>query len=125
MTLSKHRRRGNIGLLGFLDRETHGSFGHDVAKPPVAIDHRRGRRLLDDRPRRARHDVADLNAVDIGRDLDDPVRVVTGQVGVDAVAHHDLGLFGRCAGGNQQLRADALQLFCCYSGHDEFCNALP
>jgi hypothetical protein len=34
---------------------------------------------------------------------------VPGQVGVDAVLHHDLGFGGRCPGRDQQRVPDALQ----------------
>jgi len=79
----------------------HRALGDGVAKAPVAIDHRSRRRFLDDRPRCAGHDVTDVDAVDIRRDLDDAVRVVAGQIGVDAVPHDDLSFSRRCPGGDE------------------------
>ena len=58
---------------------------------------------------RAGHDVAGLDAVDVGRDGDDAVRVVAGEVGVDAADGHRVRLLLRCAGGPQQRGADFCQ----------------
>ncbi len=65
--------------------------------------------LLVDVPRRAGHDVADLDAVDIGRDQDDAVRIMADQIGADVVARDRRGLLGRCAGGLQQGIGDVGQ----------------
>ena len=51
--------------------------------------------------------MAGLDAVDIGRDRDYPVRVMPGEVGVDAADRHGAGFLLRCAGGSEQRRADA------------------
>ena len=46
--------------------------------------------LLGDDPRRLRHDVAGLDAVDVGRDQNDAVAVMSDQVGADVVARDHL-----------------------------------
>src|SRR5262249_4208074 len=53
--------------------------------------------------------VADLDAVDVRGDLDDAVRVVAGQIGVDAVLHDDLGLVLRSAGGDEQRFSELVE----------------
>ena len=83
-------------------------LGVDVeAKAPMAVDHGRGRRFLHDGPFRAGHDMAGLDAVDIGRDRDHAVRVMAGEVGVDAADRDRVGFLVRRAGGLEQRRADA------------------
>src|ERR1035437_6419619 len=51
--------------------------------------------------------MSDLDAVDIGRDRDDPVRVMAREGGVDAADSHGIGFLFRRAGGLEQRRADA------------------
>src|SRR5262245_61601683 len=109
MTLAKDRGRGDVGGLCFLDREPHRAFVDHEAKPPMPVDHGRRGGFLHDLERRARRDVADLDAVDIARNLDDPVRVVAGQIGGNAAARDDVGLLGRGTATDQQRRADPLQ----------------
>ena len=107
MALAKYRAGGDIGGLGLFDRQRHG-FGVDVeAEPPMAVDHGRGRRFLHDGPFRAGYDMAGLDAIDIGRDRDDAVRVMAGEIGVDAADRHGNGLLVRRAGSPEQRRADA------------------
>jgi hypothetical protein len=50
--------------------------------------------------------MADLDALDIGRDLDDPVRIMPNQVGADDVAHDKRCLFGRRSGCREQRATD-------------------
>ena len=58
--------------------------------------------LLHDLERRAGHDVAGFDAVDIDGDVDDAVRVVAGEVGVDAADGDGVRLLLRCARAAQQ-----------------------
>ena len=109
MTLTKHRRRRDVRFLGLFDRQAHGALVDDIAEAPVPVDNRGGRRFLNDFPGRARHDVADFDALYIGRDLDDSVRVMAGEVGVDHMPHDDLGLFGRGARRHKQRPPDLAQ----------------
>src|SRR5215470_16204249 len=111
MALVIDRRRGDLLLLRLVDRVAHRAVGHDVAKTPVAVDHCAGTGLLNDGPRRARNDMASLDAVDIGRDKDDPMRIVTDQIGADVVARDRGSLFGRRTGGLQQGIGDIRQAF--------------
>ena len=107
MALPEHGAGGDIGGLRLFDRQRH-RLGVDVeAEAPMAVDHGRGRRFLHDRPFCAGHDMAGLDAVDIGRDCDHAVEVVAGEVGVDAADGNRVGFFLRCAGGPEQRRADA------------------
>ena len=107
MALPEHGAGGDVGGLRLFDRQRH-RLGVDVeAEAPMAVDHGRGRRFLHDGPFRAGHDVAGLDAVDIGRDRDDAVRVMAGEVGVDAADGDRVGLLLGCAGGPEQRRADA------------------
>jgi len=109
MALPEHRAGRDIGGPGFFDGQRHRP-GVDVkSKTPVAVDHRRGRRFLHDRPWRAGNDVPGPDAVDIGRDRDDSVRVVARQVGVDAAGCDGLRFLVRRPGGPEQRRANARQ----------------
>src|SRR5262249_56568025 len=47
------------------------------------------------------------DAVDIGRDGDNAVRIVAGEIGIDAACSHRAGLLVRRAGSLQERRADA------------------
>ncbi len=111
MALAEHRGRRDIGGFGLLDRQLHRPLVDDVAEAPMAVDDRRGRRFLDDLPRRARDDVPDLDALDIGRDLDHPVRVVAGEVGGNDMPHDGLGLLGRRPRRDEQCPSDFAQAF--------------
>ena len=101
MALPEHRAGRDIRGLGLLDRQRHRLCVDVEAKAPVAVDHGRGRRFLHDGPFRAGHDVAGLDAVDVGRDGDHAVGIVAGEVGVDAADGDRAGFFIRCAGGLQ------------------------
>ena len=112
MALAKHRRGRDIALLGLLDRQPHRPLVDDIAKPPMAVDDGRRRQFLDDDPGRAGHDVTDLDALDIGRDLDHPVRIVADQIGADDVAHDERGLLGGRARREEQRATDLFEAFC-------------
>ena len=102
MALSEHRAGRDIGGLGLLDGERH-CLGVDVeAKAPMAVDHGRGRRFLHDGPCRAGHDVAGCDAVDISRDRDHAVGIVTGEVGIDTANSDCVRFFLRRTRGLQQ-----------------------
>ena len=111
MALAEHGGGGDVLRLGLLDRVAHRAIGDGVAKTPVAVDHCRGRGFLRDHPWRLRNDVAGLDAVDIGRDQDDPVAVMADQVGADIVTGDDGGLLLRRAGGDQQAFGNLDQFF--------------
>jgi hypothetical protein len=51
--------------------------------------------------------MAHLDAVDIGRDGNDAVRVVTGQIGIDAADGYGIGFLLRCTGSAQMATASA------------------
>jgi hypothetical protein len=106
MALPEHGARRDIGGLRLFDGQRH-RLGVDMkAEAPMAVDHGRGRRFLHDGPFRARHDMSGLDAVDIGRDRDDAVGIMSGEVGVDAADGYRVGFLVRCAGGPEQSRAD-------------------
>jgi hypothetical protein len=107
MALAEHGAGGDVGGLRLFDGHRH-RLGVDVkSKPPMAVDHRRGRRFLHDGPFGAGHDMPGLDAVDIGRDCDDPMRIVAGEVGVDATDRHRVRFLVRGAGRLEQRGADA------------------
>src|SRR5438132_5465659 len=117
MTLAEHRRGGDIARLGLFDGQPHRPLVDDVAEAPMAVDDGRRRRFLDDDPGRAGHDMADLDALDIGRDLNDAVRIMADQVGADDMVHDQRRLvFGR-AGGDEQRAADLFKAFGGYFWH--------
>ena len=90
MALSKHGAGGDVGSFRFGDRERH-RLGVDVkAEAPLAIDHGRGRRFPHNGPLGAGNDMPGLDAIDIGRDRDDPVRVMAREIGVDAADRYRL-----------------------------------
>ena len=109
MALAEHRRRRDIALLGLLDRQPHRLVVGDIAERPVSVDHGVVGRFLDDGPRRAGDDMPDLDALDIGRHLDDPVRIMADEVGADDVPHHERRLVLWRAGGDEQRAADLLE----------------
>ena len=51
--------------------------------------------------------MAGLDAIDIGRDRDDPVRVVAGEVGIDAAVRDGVCFLVRGAGSPEERRTDA------------------
>ncbi|MET4843471.1 hypothetical protein ABIF62_003966 [Bradyrhizobium japonicum] len=117
MALPEHGAGGDIRRLRLFDRQRH-RLGVDVeAEPPLAVDHGRGRRFLDDGPFGAGHDVAGLDAVDVGRNRDHTVGVVTGEVGVDAARGHRIGLFLGSSGGAEQRGADEREAVGLDDGH--------
>ena len=111
MALAEHRRRRDIALFGLLDGQPHRLLVGDVAKRPNGRRRPCGRRFLDDDPGRAGDDMADLDALDIGRDLDDPVRIVADEIGADDVAHDERGLLRRARGGDKQRPPDLVETF--------------
>ncbi len=111
MALAEHGAGGDVLLLRLLDRVAHRLVADVVAEAPVAIDDGGGVGFLRDRPGRLRHDVPDLDAVDIGGDQDDPVAVMADQVGADIVFGDDLGLVLRRAGSHQQAFGDFHEFF--------------
>ena len=106
MALAEHGRSGDVGGLGLVDGQPHRPLVGDIAEPPMAIDDSRRRRFLHDRPRRTGDDVPGLDPVDIGRDLDDAVRIMADEVGGDDVAHDKLGLGRRRSRRLEQGLAD-------------------
>ena len=117
MALAEHRACGDIGGLGLLDRQRH-RLGVDIeTKAPMAVDDGRGRGFLHDRPLRAGYDMPDLDAVDIGRDRDHPVRVMAREVGVDAANRNGVGFLVRRAGRPKQRRADAREAVSLHQRH--------
>ena len=117
MALPEHGARRDIGGLRLLDRQRH-RLGVDMeAEPPMAVDHGRGRRFLHDGPLRAGHDMSGLDAVDIGRNRDDAVRVMAGEIGVDAADGDRAGFLVRGAGGLEQCRTDAREAVGLDNGH--------
>ena len=83
----------------------------------MTVDDGGRRRFLDDDPGRAGDDVADLDALDIGRDLDDAVRIMAYQIGADDVAHDERGFLFRRAGGDEQRASDFFETFGGYFRH--------
>src|ERR1044072_5382347 len=79
------------------------------AEPPMTVDHGRGGRLLHDGERRARHDMARLDPVDVGRNGDDAMGVVADQIGLDAPARAPPPPRGRGARRAQERDADFLE----------------
>ena len=106
MALAQDGAGGDVGCLGLLDGEFHRPVGDRKAEAPVAVDDGRGRAFLHDLERRARHDVALVHAVDVGRDGDDAVAVVAGEVGEHAALGDEACLLGRGAVGLQELGGD-------------------
>src|SRR3546814_4034569 len=88
MSLTKRRAGGNIGLSRLVDRQLHRVLADHIAEAPIAVDDGGRRGLLDDVDRRAGDDVPLPDPVDIDRDLDDPMRIVTGEVGADRSEEH-------------------------------------
>jgi len=125
MALAKYRAGRDIGGFRFFDRQCH-RLGVDMkTKAPVAIDHGRGRRFLHNRPLRAGNDMPDLDAIDIGRDRDYPVRVVTGEIGVDATGSHGVGFLVRSSGRPEQRRANARETVGLHDRHGISSNLSP
>jgi len=75
----------------------------------MAVDHGRRGRFLYDGEGRGRHDVAGFDAVDVGRDGHDPMRIVADQIGLDAAARDRLGFLVRGTRRAQERDADFLE----------------
>jgi hypothetical protein len=73
--------------------------------------------FLDDAPFGAGHDVAGLDAVDIGGNSDHTVGIMAGEIGVDAADRDGLGLFLGSSGGTEQRGADAREAVGLDDGH--------
>ncbi len=125
MALPEHRAGRDVGGPGLFNRQRH-RLGVDVkSKAPMAIDHGRGRRFLHDGPLRAGNDMPDLDTVDIGRDRDHAVRIVAGEVGVDAADSHGAGFLVRRAGGPEQPRTNAYETVGLDDRHGNFLLSRP
>ena len=98
MALTEHRAGRDIRRFSLLDCEGHRLCVDVEPKAPVTIDHRRRGRLPHDRPLRAWHNVAGLDAIDVGWDCDHAVEIVAGEVGVHATDGDRARLFIRGAG---------------------------
>ncbi|MGY4500670.1 hypothetical protein ACVWYH_004601 [Bradyrhizobium sp. GM24.11] len=102
MALPEHGAGGDVRRFGLFDRQRH-RLGVDVeTKTPVAVDHGRRRRFLDDGPFGAGDDVPGLDAIDIGRNRDHAVGVMAGEIGVDAADGNSVGFFLGGSGGTEQ-----------------------
>ena len=112
MALAKDGGGGDVAFLGLFDRQPHRPLVGDIAEAPMTVHDRRGRRFLDDDPRRAGDDMAGLDAVDIGRDLDDPMRIVPDEIGADDMAHDERRLVLRRPRRDKQRAADFLETVC-------------
>ena len=84
MALVIYGCRRHVCFLGLLNCDIHGALIDHVAETPIAINNGRGRAFLHYFKRRAWHDMAAVDPIDIGRNLDDAMRIMTGQIGVDA-----------------------------------------
>ena len=61
--------------------------------------------------------MASLDPVNVGRDLNDPVAVVAGEIRFNAVLGDDRGFFLRRAGASEELGCDLFDLVGLQAGH--------
>ena len=120
VALSEDRGRGHAVSSGLLDGHLHQPFGNDVAEPPVAVDDGGGGRIIDNLKLCAGHYVAALDAVDVRGNLDDAVRVVSGEVGADGVEGDDLRLFLARSRADEKRSRDVFKPVCRYCGHRSY-----
>ena len=92
MTLAPDRGHGHVRSGGLVDGHPHRPLGDDEAEAEVPVDDGRRRALAQDLERRAGHDVTLADPFDVEGDVDDPVRVVAGEVRGHAVPGHGLRL---------------------------------
>ena len=117
MALAKHSTGRDIGDLRLLDRELH-RLGIDIkTEAPMTVNHGRRRRFLHDAPLGSRHNMPDLDAIDVGGNRDHPVRVVAGKVGIDAADRDGIRLIVRCAGSAKQRRANTRETVSLHQRH--------
>ena len=83
---------GDAVASGFLDGHAHCPLSHHEPEPPVAVDYRGAGGLFFDSERGARHDVAGVDAVGVGGNLDHAVGIVSRQVGLHEVGRHHFRL---------------------------------
>jgi len=117
MTLTKHGAGRDIRCPCLLDRQLHRLRVDVEAKPPMAIDDGGGRRFLHDRPLGSGHDMPDLDAIDVGRDGDHPVRVMAGEIGIDAAGGNGNRFLIRGARSPEQRRANARKMVGLHQRH--------
>ena len=117
MALTEYGAGRDVGCLCLLDRQLHRLRVDVEAEPPMAIDDGGGRRFLHDRPLGPGHDVPDLDAVDIGRDGDHAVRVMAGEIGIDAADRHGVRFLFRGACSPEQRRANAREMVGLHQRH--------
>ena len=90
---------GDAVGAGLVYRHAHGALGDHEAEAPVAVDDGSAGGLALHHEGRAGDDVADVDALGVGGNLDDAVGVVADQVGLDQVLGHRLRLgVGRALG---------------------------
>jgi hypothetical protein len=87
---------GDMMLSGLGNGQFHSACGDRVAKPPVAIDVGGGWRFALDLKWGAGHNMPTLDTRNAGRQQNNAVRVMSGQVRPHQVLHNNLGL--RCGG---------------------------
>ena len=100
-------------------RHPHGALGDHEAEAPVAVDDGGAGGLALHDEGRAGDDVANVDAVGVGRNLDDTVGVVAAQVGLDQVRGYHLGLGLRGALGAIDVVGRLVQVFWRKNGHNE------
>ena len=108
---------GDAVGAGLVDGHAHGALGDHEAEAPVAVDDGGAGGLALHHEGRAGDDVADVNALGVGGNLDDAVGVMAAQVGLDQVPGHRFGLGIGRALGSVDVVGDFLQIFSGKDGH--------
>ena len=96
-------------LFGLADGEIHRELGGDLPEAPIAGNERRRRSFLHDGWVGRRDDAAITHSADVAGNMLHPVRVVTGEVGVDEVLGNYGSLLRRGPGRLEELLGDSAE----------------
>ena len=111
VALAVHRDGGDAVGAGFVDGHAHGPLGYHETEAPVAVDDSGAGGLPLHHEGCAGDDVPHIDALSIGRNLDDAMGVVAAQVGLDQVRGHHLRLRLRGPLGAVDVEGRLVQVF--------------
>ena len=112
MALIVDRTDRNIVSFRLFDQLLHDRLGNGEAKSPITVDDQGRRRFLFDLNWCAGDDVSLIDPIAIRHDAHHAVRVMPGQIGIDAVTGDDLGFFGTNTGALKNYLGKRLQAGC-------------
>ena len=102
---------------GLLDSDLHRPGRGHLSEPPVSVQNGRGGGLTDHLRPRARTDIPRSDIPYVTRDPDDPVGIVSHEIGGHEMSRNHRGLLVRGARGPENIHPDLDQSVCVEYGH--------